>query len=288
VGVAGPPSSKSVTSAVGTAPTLEPVTVTSLDTANDMLTIPLLDRLLFPAKHKVSKVTLDCLKRLRYTPAAQFCQKAAAKDVSETLEPVELFVDIFTKSLKQVNMTSEMGQNEAALRCFIIENLPEIRAPRELTNFFNDWNIKVILFEPEGAEFNAHLATALEASKATAQAEATQRQTKSGTHLQLEKDKEAEVERKVFLQELDVISCAIRHRLTRWATTFPQRTLADQLWTSTFSTEDRKTLRNYVAKYVDDNDFVSRLTTRPGYNSSSIINYALILLQYVCRPSQYF
>jgi hypothetical protein len=166
--------------------------------------------------------------------------------------------------------------------------LPEIREPSELTGFFNDWNIKIILFEPEGAEFNAHLTTALEASKATAQAEATQRQTKSGTHLQLEKDKEAEEERKVFLQELDVISCAIRHRLTRWATTFPQRTLADQLWPSTFSTEDCKTLRNYVAKYVDDNDFVSRLTTRPGYNSSSIINYALILLQYVCRPSQYF
>jgi hypothetical protein len=283
VGVAGPSSSKSVTSAVGTAPTLEPVTVTSLDTANDMLTIPLLDRLLFPAKHKVSKVTLDCLKRLRYTPAAQFCQKAAAKDVSETLEPVELFVDILTKSLKQVNMTSEMGQNEAALAV-----LPEIREPSELTGFFNDWNIKIILFEPEGADFNAHLATALEASKTTAQAGTTQRQSKSGTYLQQEKDNEAEEEPKAFLQELDVISCAIQYRLTRWATTFPQRTLADQLWPSTFSTEDRKTLRNYVAKYVDDNDFVSHLTTRPGYNLSSIINYALILLQYVCRPSQYF
>jgi hypothetical protein len=194
VGVAGPSSSKSVTSAVGTAPTLEPVTVTSLDTANDMLTIPLLDRLLFPAKHKVSKVTLDCLKRLRYTPAAQFCQKAAAKDVSETLEPVELFVDILTKSLKQVNMTSEMGQNEAALAV-----LPEIREPSELTGFFNDWNIKIILFEPEGADFNAHLATALEASKTTAQAGTTQRQSKSGTYLQQEKDNEAEEEPKAFL-----------------------------------------------------------------------------------------
>jgi hypothetical protein len=52
------------------------------------------------------------------------------------------------------------------------------------------------------------------------------------------------------LRELDVIACAIQHLLTRWATTFPQRTLADQLWPSTFSTEERKSIRDYVAEYI--------------------------------------
>jgi hypothetical protein len=51
---------------------------------------------------------------------------------------------MFLRTLKQVNMSSEMGENETALRCFLTDSLREIQAPVELTAFFVGWNIRVV------------------------------------------------------------------------------------------------------------------------------------------------
>ncbi|CAE7216409.1 hypothetical protein PTTW11_10821 [Pyrenophora teres f. teres] len=234
----------------------EPVTMTSFDTSNEGRTVPLLERLLLPERKQLSVVTLSCLERLRYTPGAKFRKKAPEKDISGKLKRLETFVDTFLQTLGQVNMASEMGENETALRCFISQNLPEVRAPSELADFFASWNIKVVsednmALDFHGPEFDAQLAMALEASQLTVQFEAAQRQTKDHAP---EQSEEAEQGAKAVSQELDVVTCAIQHRLTRWATTFPKRTMANQLWPSTFSAEERKIIRSYIVAYLDSHE----------------------------------
>lgn len=128
-------------------------------------------------------------------------------------------MDMLLRTIEQVNITSEMGKNETALGCFLSENLPEIQASAELKGFFAAWNIKVVPDteippSPIDSELDAQLAIAFETSRY----EIERRQTEEGE--QNDKDKNVEHGRKLLLQELDIVNCAIQHRLVRWAGTY--------------------------------------------------------------------
>jgi hypothetical protein len=261
--------------AADTAPGPERVTVTVLDTSNDVSTVPLIQRLLVPAKLKVSLATLACVKALQYTPGANFRTKAPGKDFSETLKPLELFTDIFLKTMKQVKMTADAGENESALRCFLSETLPEIRASSELAKFFASWNIKVVRGDSRthtpDAEFETNMSRAMEASILTAQSEATQRQDEGS----IQDEDVAEQERKLLLRELDIVASALQHRLVRWAANLPRRSATDQLWPSTFTTEERKALRAYVLEYAKDADLLGEeLSEQEKLNAIKAIQHA--------------
>lgn len=238
----------------------ERATITLLDPSKDVRTVPLLNRLLMPKRMKVSAVTLDCLKRLRYSPGTEYRQKAPGKDFSEVLRPLELFVETFLKTLKQVQMTSEFGENESSLRAFLSANLPKIRASDELKGFFASWNIKVIAQDhrspsPIDAELDIQLRLAMDASRVTARREREHGEVQE-VHNEEMDEEAAEHSRKALLSELDAINLAVQHRLVRWAAKAPKRRMVDQLWPTTFSTEERKSIRKYVTNYIDEHDWI--------------------------------
>ncbi|KAF2002155.1 hypothetical protein P154DRAFT_595120, partial [Amniculicola lignicola CBS 123094] len=244
---------------------------------------PLLNRLLMPSKTKVSPLTLECLQKLRYTPAKQYVQKSSRTDLSNVLKPVELFVDVFIRMIQQMegNLASEAGDNESRHRVYLKEALPQIRASPDLVPFFTSWGIDAIPGDEElsvgqGVEYETQLALAMDASKVTAEAEARKREGKgkgkgkgkeqpAGNTDQTD---EEERRRKALLKELDIIMNALHHRLQRWASKFPARKIGDMLWPSTFTSEERDLLRKYVRNYTNENDLmVPDLSEEDHYNA---------------------
>jgi hypothetical protein len=253
VGAAGP----STTGPPAPAATPESTTETILDISGSVGTVPMLARLLVPKKLKLSAVTRECVQKLRYTPGKDFRNKAREKDFSEVLKPLQLFVDVFLKTMAEVRVTSEAGENESALRQFLQDRLPKVRAAAELSHFFAAWGIEVTTNSDgsplsHGAEYDTQMQMALEMSRVTAQAEAEQRHVDEAEVEAM--SLEEEDNRKALLQELDVINCALQHRLVRWSTKLPERSVADQLWPTTFSTEDRKAIRKFVHEYMTSHE----------------------------------
>ncbi|RYN35165.1 hypothetical protein AA0119_g1229 [Alternaria tenuissima] len=109
---------------------------TLLDPSNKVATVPMLSRLIAPSKLYVSAVTLACVKKLRYTPGENFRTKPRGKDLSDTLLPIQRFVDVLLREMKHVRLTSEAGENKSALRSYVKQTLPRIEAPVELAQFF--------------------------------------------------------------------------------------------------------------------------------------------------------
>ncbi|RYN41212.1 hypothetical protein AA0112_g2300 [Alternaria arborescens] len=232
---------------------------TLLDPSNKVATVPMLSRLIAPTKLHVSAVTLACVEKLRYTPGENFRTKPRGKDLSDTLLPIQRFVDVLLREMKHVRLTSEAGENESALRSYVKQTLPRIEAPVELAQFFAAWDISIKTNNSPSppaydTEYDAQMEMALHASRATALAESQQRDMDDNERE--EQLHEAEEHRKALLQELDVVNNAIQHRLVRWSTTLPHRALADQLWPSTYSTVEKKAIRNYVTEYLTEHDLL--------------------------------
>ncbi|KAF2000101.1 hypothetical protein P154DRAFT_576431 [Amniculicola lignicola CBS 123094] len=238
---------------------------TSVDaTPTSLATGSQLQCLLAPTKSKVSSTTLQCLQKLQYTPAKKYHRKPSEKDLPEILQPVELFVGVFLRTLDKVHLTSESRENVSTFSLYLSEDFPTIEASLELASFFPSWNIGTVSKDDgtsahQNTEYEIQLALALHASKFTAESEARKRQGESQENPEGEKEKYLKARSK----ELDILTNALHHWLQRCSYTFPKRVMADMLLPSTFSPDGRTIVKKYMHEYILDHGLENTKVTDP-------------------------
>jgi hypothetical protein len=226
--------------------------------------VPLLSRLLAPADMKVSNITLQCLLNLHYPPSKGYRKKPIEKDLSEVLRPLKLFTIAVLKCIKNVRVSSGHAENMTMFMKLLQSRLPSVSAtePGPLFSFFRTWGIEVYsqnsLFEEGGQEHEAQVALALQASVVTAETEAGARAAHvSGGIRTADQDDDAAAEReKDILAELAEYHNALCNRFARWAN---ENALLDALFPTSFTTEERKALKDFVRGHMALSSPESRL-----------------------------
>ncbi|CAI6272424.1 unnamed protein product [Periconia digitata] len=107
--------------------------------------VSMFNRIMFPSNICVSKATLECLRRLRYSPGVRYRKKPDSKDLGHHLAPLYIFTEAVLQSMKKVNdiLVPEAAVNETALWQYVQESLPSINASAEMAPFFAAWGVKV-------------------------------------------------------------------------------------------------------------------------------------------------
>ncbi|CAN9102754.1 unnamed protein product [Alternaria alternata] len=211
----------------------EPATTTTVLDPSVPTTVSLYQRLFVKKKTIVSQVVLDAVHKLQYTPGKNFRLKGTNKDLSKLLGP-------------------------SASR-----NLVSVRI-----NMLGEYVLLVPANPHHLAQMlkrSARSQMALQASRDSAAAEVARRE-KEDYDMLLDDDEfedldiiaaakdETEKSRKAILQELDIVNSAIMHRFARWVKEFPKPKAEDMHWPNSFDQDERKQIKSFVRKYLDDHD----------------------------------
>lgn len=195
-------------------------------------TLSMLERLLLQDKTVVSAATIDCLKRLKYTPGINYKTKPNGDDLSPYLEPVTKFVEAFLASIDKTPLTTNAGDNERAFRSVLTAQLPEISASSGLVPFSTSWGIEV----KDDGDLQCH------------QEQKFKQELDNSAY---EDDEQAKDRRKEISQELDIFNSALHHRIARWTATFPRSSSTEPMWPLSFNEEEREAIKGFVRKYMN-------------------------------------
>ncbi|CAN9083878.1 unnamed protein product [Alternaria alternata] len=248
----------------------EPATTTTVLDPSVPTTVSLYQRLFVKKKTIVSQVVLDAVHKLQYTPGKNFRLKGTNKDLSKLLGPIGPFTDTFLRVLDGMVLTPKASRNLVSVRINMVKQIPKIVTDAQLIPFFEAWGIRAIGASKSpsprpDAEEERQIQMALQASRDSAAAEVARRE-KEDYDMLLDDDEfedlniiaaakdETEKSRKAILQELDIVNSAIMHRFARWVKEFPKPKAEDMHWPNSFDQDERKQIKSFVRKYLDDHD----------------------------------
>ncbi|RYO42687.1 hypothetical protein AA0113_g10910 [Alternaria arborescens] len=248
----------------------EPATTTTVLDPGVPTTVSLYQRLFVKKKTTVSQVVLDAVHKLQYTPGKSFRRKGTNKDLSKLLGPIGPFTDTFLRVLDGMVLTPKASRNLVSVRINMVKQIPKIVTDAQLIPFFEAWGIRAIAASKSPSprpdtEEERQIQMALQASRDSAAAEVARRE-KEDYDMLLDDDEfedsniiaaakdETEKSRKAILQELDIVNSAIMHRFARWVKEFPKPKAEDMHWPNSFDQDERKQIKSFVRKYLDDHD----------------------------------
>jgi hypothetical protein len=186
----------------------------------------ILSNLLLQSKTCVSAITSECLELLQYHKRGQFKGKITS-DLSDELSAVKIFVEQWCAAqlaVSNAGLTSSSASNLYRLNGMLNSRVASISVSNPTVgSFLSKWGVKNVIQSEVDDE--AALRMGIQASLTDDAALDT---------------------------ELAVIDNAVTYRLSRWMASFPEN-LEDIQWPTSFTTDERKEMRNYVRDFLDKN-----------------------------------